>query len=141
MDKILPTINNTGITLKNNISIILKNIFVFFFKQKTAYEIKECDWSSDVCSSDLEKKEKTLLKLLYDFPQVVSAAAEGYSPAQIANYCYELAKEYNQLYHDLPILKEGNISKRVLRLMLSGFTSQVLRSAMGLLGIQLPERM
>ena len=84
---------------------------------------------------------KTLLKLLYDFPQVVSAAAESYSPAQIANYCYELAKEYNQLYHDLSILKEGNTSKRALRLMLSGFTSQVLCSAMGLLGIQLPERM
>ncbi len=95
----------------------------------------------DITGLSLEKKEKTLLKLLYDFPQVISAAAESYSPAQIANYCYELAKEYNQFYHDLSILKEINTSKRVLRLMLSDFTSQVLRSAMGLLGIQLPERM
>ncbi len=97
--------------------------------------------TEDISGLSLEKKEKTLIKLLYDFPQVVSAAAEGYSPAQIANYCYELAKEYNQLYHDLSILKEANIAKRALRLMLSDFTSQVLRSAMGLLGIQLPERM
>ncbi len=97
--------------------------------------------TEDISGLSLEKKEKTLIKLLYDFPQVVSAAAEGYSPAQIANYCYELAKEYNQLYHDLSILKEANSAKRALRLMLSDFTSQVLRSAMGMLGIQLPERM
>ncbi len=89
----------------------------------------------------LEKKEKTLLKLLYDFPQVVNAAAEAYSPAQMANYSYELAKEFNQFYHDHSILKEEDTAKRDFRVSLSGFTSQVLNSAMGLLGIQLPERM
>ncbi len=89
----------------------------------------------------LEKKEKSLLRLLYDFPQTVSAAAATYSPAQMANYSYELAKEYNQFYHELSILKEDDPAKRDFRLLLSGFTSQILRSAMGLLGIQLPERM
>lgn len=89
----------------------------------------------------LEKKEKTLLKLLYDFPQVVSAAAEAYSPAQMANYSYELAKEFNQFYHNHSILKEEDTTKRDFRLLLSVFTSQVLRAAMGLLGIRLPERM
>ncbi len=89
----------------------------------------------------LEKKEKSLIKLLYDFPQTVEAAATAYSPAQIANYSYELAKEYNQFYHELSILKEEDPAKRDFRLLLSGFTSQVLRTAMGLLGIQLPERM
>lgn len=89
----------------------------------------------------LEKKEKTLLKLLYDFPQVINAAAEAYSPAQMANYSYELAKEFNQFYHDHSILKEEDTAKRDFRLLLSVFTSQVLRTAMGLLGIRLPERM
>ncbi len=89
----------------------------------------------------LEKKEKSLLRLLYDFPQTISSAAATYSPAQMANYSYELAKEYNQLYHDLSILKEEDPAKRNFRLLLSGFTSQVLRQAMGLLGIELPERM
>jgi arginyl-tRNA synthetase len=89
----------------------------------------------------LEKKEKSLLRMLYDFPQTVSAATEAYSPAQIANYSYDLAKEFNQFYHDHSILKEENPAKRDFRLLLADFTSQVLRSAMGLLGIQLPERM
>ncbi len=90
---------------------------------------------------ELAKKEKSLLQMLYDFPQTVKAAAKAYSPAQIANYSYELAKEYNQFYHDYSILKEENAAKRDFRVLLSDFTSQVLRSAMGLLGIQLPERM
>lgn len=89
----------------------------------------------------LEKKEKSLIKILYDFPQIVTAAADALSPAQIANYCYDLAKEYNQFYHELSILKESHTGKRDFRLSLSEFTSQVLHSAMGLLGIQLPERM
>ncbi len=89
----------------------------------------------------LAKKEKTLLKLLYEFPQVVTTAAEAYSPAQMANYSYELAKEFNQFYHDHSILKEEDTTQRDFRILLSDFTSQVLRSAMGLLGIQLPERM
>jgi len=89
----------------------------------------------------LAKKEKSLLQMLYDFPQTVKAAAKAYSPAQIANYGYELAKEYNQFYHDYPILKEENAARRNFRVRLSDFTSQVLRLSMGLLGIQLPERM
>ncbi len=95
----------------------------------------------DITELSLEKKEKSLLRLLYDFPQTISTAAAAYSPAQMANYSYELAKEYNQFYHELSILKEVVTAKRDFRLLLSGFTSQVLRSAMGLLGIQLPERM
>ncbi len=89
----------------------------------------------------LEKKEKSLLRMLYDFPQTVQTAAHAYSPAQIANYSYELAKEFNQFYHDLSILKEERKAIRDFRILLSDFTSQVLRSSMGLLGIELPERM
>lgn len=88
-----------------------------------------------------EKKERSLLKLLHDYPQVISVAGETYSPAPIANFAFEVAKEYNQFYHDLTILKEEDSSKRNFRLALSDFTALTLRSAMGLLGIELPERM
>ncbi|MBN2615871.1 MAG: arginine--tRNA ligase [Bacteroidales bacterium] len=89
----------------------------------------------------LEKKEKSLLQLLHEFPQVVELAGSQMSPAQIANYSFDLAKEYNQFYHDLQILKEPDVSKRNFRLQLSDFTARTLRSSMHLLGITLPERM
>ncbi len=89
----------------------------------------------------LEKKEKSLIKLLYDFPQIVDQAAEAYSPALIANFAFDLAKEYNQFYHEHIILKETNTASRDFRLGLSLFTANTIQSAMGILGIQVPERM
>lgn len=94
--------------------------------------------------SDLSKMdplEKELILTLYGFPAVLKEAGEALSPAQIANYIYELATVYNRFYHDLPILKEENESLRSLRLILSRFTSHVIRHAMSLLGIDVPERM
>ncbi|MBE0651913.1 MAG: arginine--tRNA ligase [Bacteroidales bacterium] len=88
-----------------------------------------------------ENKEKSLLKLLHDFPSVVKAAGDALSPAPIANFSFEIAKEYNQFYHDLTILKEEDDAKRNFRLALSDFTARTLRTAMQLLGIVLPERM
>lgn len=88
-----------------------------------------------------ENKEKSLLKLLHDFPSVVKAAGDALSPAPVANFSFEVAKEYNQFYHDLSILKEEDAVKRNFRLALSDFTARTLRSAMHLLGIVLPERM
>ncbi len=88
-----------------------------------------------------ETKEKSLLKLLHDFPSVIAAAGDALSPAPIANFAFETAKEYNQFYHDLTILKEEDEAKRNFRLALSDFTSRTLSSAMHLLGIVLPERM
>ncbi len=89
----------------------------------------------------LHKKEKALLKVLHDFPQIVKLAGDTYSPAQLANFSFELAKEYNQFYHELSILKEPDEAKKFFRLGLSGFTARTLTSAMGMLGIRLPERM
>ncbi len=86
-------------------------------------------------------KERSLIRLLYEYPQIVQYAAESMSPAQIANYVYELAKEFNQFYHESPILKEENHEIRNLRLELSNFIGEVIKSAMGLLGIEVPERM
>ena len=87
------------------------------------------------------QKEIDLIRLLRKFTYVVSEAATGYSPALIANYCYDLSKEYNQFYHDFSILGETDPAIRNFRLALSKVTSNVLFSCMYLLGIEMPERM
>jgi arginyl-tRNA synthetase len=89
----------------------------------------------------VEEKELVLVKLLRRFTGTVSEAAVGYSPALVANYCYELAKEYNQFYHDFSILGETDKLIRNFRLVLSKATSNILSSGMWLLGIEMPERM
>ena len=71
----------------------------------------------------------------------MAEAGRRYSPALVANYCYELAKEYNQFYHDYSILREEDAGVRALRLMLSDATARVLRTGTGLLGMEMPERM
>jgi arginyl-tRNA synthetase len=86
-------------------------------------------------------KEIELIKLLRKFSETVSAAATGYSPAIIANYCYELSREYNQFYHDYSILGEDDEAIRNFRLVLSGVTSEIIYKGMWLLGIEMPERM
>jgi len=86
-------------------------------------------------------KEIELIKLLRKFSDIVNEAASGYSPAVIANYCYDLSKEFNQFYHDFSILGEEDNSRRNFRLFLSRVTSEVLFTGMWLLGIDMPERM
>jgi arginyl-tRNA synthetase len=97
--------------------------------------------SNDFDKSAIGQKEKELIKYVYDFPLLVKDAAENMSPAILANYCYELTKEYNQFYHNYPIIKEPDLSVRSLRLILSQKVAEVLRLAMGMLGIEMPERM
>ena len=89
----------------------------------------------------LNEEEKTLVNLLYQYPKTVSVAGDNFSPALIANYCYDLAKQFNHFYQDTPIFKEEDAAKRLLRLKLSRWVSLVLRSGMGLLGIDVPEKM
>ena len=86
-------------------------------------------------------KEIELIKLLRKFSETVSAAATSYSPALIANYCYDLSREYNQFYHDFSILGEADEEIRNLRLLLSKVTSEIIYTGMWLLGIEMPERM
>jgi arginyl-tRNA synthetase len=86
-------------------------------------------------------KEIELIKLLKKFSECVSSAADGYSPALIANYCYDLSREYNQFYHDFSILGENNQAIRNFRLVLSKLTSEIIYKGMWLLGIEMPERM
>jgi arginyl-tRNA synthetase len=109
--------------------------------------LKKAEQTGIVEEADLMKKVKPLLKelellkILRKFNETVSEAAVSYSPALIANYCYELAREYNQFYHDHTILGENEKAVRNFRLGLSRITSEVLLSGMWLLGIEMPERM
>jgi arginyl-tRNA synthetase len=87
------------------------------------------------------EREITLIQTLADFPSTVQEAGRTYSPALIANYAYDLVKEYNQFYHDCSILREENAEVRSLRLALSEATATVVRTALNLLGIGVVERM
>ena len=92
-------------------------------------------------SLDLSEKELYLIRLITTFPTIVNDAANGFSPALIANYIYDLAKEFNQFYHDYSILKESDESLRTFRIMLSTTTGKVIKTGMNLLGINVPDRM
>ena len=89
----------------------------------------------------LSEKENYLVQTLTEFPAVVKQAGDEFSPALIANYIYELVKEYNQFYHDFSILREENEHLKVFRLVLSETIANVIKTGMGLLGIEVPERM
>ncbi len=87
------------------------------------------------------EREIALIQRLTDFPSTVAEAGRSYSPALIANHAYDLVKEYNQFYHDCPILREEDAAKLSLRLELTEVTARTVAAAMGLLGIRVPERM
>lgn len=89
----------------------------------------------------LSDKESNLVQLLSAFPSIVREAGQEFSPAVIANYVYELVKEYNQFYHDFSILREENPELKYFRLVLSAAVADVIRKGMNLLGIDVPERM
>ena len=91
--------------------------------------------------TELSEKEISLIQHLQDFAAAVRQAGQDYNPSCIANYCYELVKEYNQFYHDFSILREEDNNKKLLRLVLSAAVSQIVKNGMGLLGIEMPERM
>ena len=97
--------------------------------------------SSNINVPELLPKEKDIIKLLYEYPSIVKEAGISYSPALIANYIYELVKEYNGFYQELPILKNDDAEVKNFRLVLSEFTASVIKSAMWLLGIEVPEKM
>ena len=92
-------------------------------------------------SSQLDPKELNLIQRLCEYPSVVRTAGEEFSPAVICNYAYALACDFNSFYHDLSILNEPDGQKKALRLLLAANVAKVLRSAMALLGIEMPERM
>ena len=90
---------------------------------------------------ELSTKEEEIVQHIADFAGVVRQAGSEYQPAAVANYCYELVKEYNQFYHDFSIMRETDTKKQAFRLVLSQNVAKVIRLGMGLLGIEMPERM
>lgn len=92
-------------------------------------------------SAKLEEKEISIIKLLNAFPTKIKEGGDAHSPAIVANYAYDLAKEFNQYYHDYSILRESDEEIRSFRLSLISVIAKVLTKAMGILGIELPERM
>lgn len=92
-------------------------------------------------ATEISEKEIALVQRLAEFPATVQQAGADYSPSSIAGYCYDLVKEYNQFYHDYPVLREADGAVRQFRLMLSEAVAKVIGTGMGLLGIEMPERM
>ena len=105
---------------------------------RKAGEVNLADLAKD---TELSDKEISLIQHLQGFQTAVKQAGSDYNPSCIANYCYELVKEYNQFYHDFSVLREEDEKKRLFRIALSSAVSQVIKNGMGLLGIEVPERM
>ena len=101
----------------------------------------DVDFSALARDTELSDKEISLIQHLQGFQAAVKQAGTDYNPSCIANYCYDLVKEYNQFYHDFSVLREEDEKKRQFRIALSAAVSQVIRNGMGLLGIEVPERM
>ena len=99
------------------------------------------DYTNEVTLAELQEKEKELIKQVQLFPEVIQSAAENHSPALVANYTYDLVKEFNSFYQNVSILGEDNLDKKVFRVQLSNSVSNVIKNAFGLLGISVPERM
>ncbi|MBT0607396.1 arginine--tRNA ligase [Aequorivita echinoideorum] len=95
----------------------------------------------DLTSIKIHAKEKELIKIIQQYPDTIQLAAENYSPALIANYTYDLVKEFNSFYQNVPILATDNEQEKLFRIKLSAAVAEVIKSAFSLLGIDVPERM
>ena len=108
-------------------------------KAETELGIRNVELGVD--SAEPNKKEVELIQKMNGYADVVAQAGKDYSPSGIANYCYELTKEFNQFYHDYSILREEDEQKRMFRLVLAKNVAKILKNGMALLGIEVPERM
>lgn len=111
--------------------------------QSILRKAEELGYSTDYADdlSNLEEKESQLVKTIYNFPAIIKEAGANLSPALIANYVYDLTKEFNQFYHDISILKEENEQLRSFRIALAELTGNTIKTAMSLLGADVPVRM
>jgi arginyl-tRNA synthetase len=109
--------------------------------RKAADQNKRIELSGDEDFTSLHGAEMDILKALHEYPEVIKNAGDNLSPAMIANYAYDLAKAFNSFYQEVSVLKEDDENKTALRLSLALMTGKVIKSAMGLLGIEVPERM
>ena len=118
--------------------------FIQYTHARIQSVLRKGDFSTGISqkySSELKAVEKELLVILNRYPQVITAAAQDHSPAQVANYVFELAKLYNKFYHEEPILKAEEEAVKQFRLELSAATASVIKKSMKLLGIAVPDKM
>ena len=108
---------------------------------RKAAEQEGTDHSLNVKPLELNAKERAVVKALHDLPGTVASAADSYSPAMIANYAYDLAKNFNSFYQDTPILRETDANIRLFRVKLCALVAVALKNTMNILGIDVPERM
>ncbi len=108
---------------------------------RKAAEQEGTDLSLNVKPIELNAKERAVVKALHDLPGTVASAADSYSPAMIANYAYDLAKNFNSFYQDTPILRETDANIRLFRVKLCALVAVALKNTMNILGIDVPERM
>ena len=108
---------------------------------RKAAEQEGTDLSLNVKPLELNAKERAVVKALHDLPGTVASAADSYSPAMIANYAYDLAKNFNSFYQDTPILRETDANIRLFRVKLCALVAVALKNTMNILGIDVPERM
>lgn len=101
----------------------------------------EVSGALDLTAVEMHPKEKELIKIIQQFPETIQLAAENYSPALIANYTYDLVKEFNSFYQNVPILATDNETEKAFRVKISKAVGEVIKSAFALLGIEVPERM
>ncbi|MDR0604723.1 MAG: arginine--tRNA ligase [Bacteroidales bacterium] len=104
-------------------------------------EAENININTSVRLSEIPEQEKELLRVLYEYPSTVIQAGKELNPALIANYTYELVKTYNHFYQETPIVREENKELRVFRLQISLYTATIIKEAMKLLGIDVPEQM
>src|SRR5690606_32675916 len=91
--------------------------------------------------SNINLKEKEIIKVIQQYPDVIQAAAANYSPALVANYIYDLVREFNSFYQNVPILATDDEAAKAFRVRLSKAVGELIKNAFGLLGIQVPDRM
>jgi arginyl-tRNA synthetase len=101
----------------------------------------EASGALDLTAVEMHPKEKELIKIIQQFPETIQLAAENYSPALIANYTYDLVKEFNSFYQNVPILATDNETEKAFRVKISKAVGEVIKNAFALLGIEVPERM
>jgi arginyl-tRNA synthetase len=106
--------------------------------RKAGYTGKE---TGEISVTSILPREREILRIIYQFPAIIQQAGDEMSPALVANYIYELAKEYNSFYQEVPVLREEDHAKMMFRLAVSDTTGKIIRSGLGLLGIDVPERM
>ena len=101
----------------------------------------EIEIPTQISDIEMNDKESSLIKILVTFPDVVKEAGQNHSPALVANFVYELVKEFNQYYHDYTIMNEPDEKIRKFRLLLAKTIGQTIKNGFSLLGIEVPERM